>query len=64
MTKIVFGLKHSLTLARKTDDDGIFRAVAASAGKVSLDKISWFMPRVIPAGAEKFSISKTIEFKR
>ena len=55
-------LKHSLTLVRKTDD-AIFRGAAAGAGKVSLDKISWFMPHVIPADAEKFSIYKTIESK-
>ena len=41
--KFVYGLKHSLTLVRKTDDDAIFRGAAAGAGKVSLDKISWFM---------------------
>ena len=39
--KIVYGLKHNLTLVRKTDDDAIFRAAAAGAGNVSLDKISW-----------------------
>ena len=38
--KIVYGLKHSLTLVRKTDDDELFREAAAGAGKVSLDKIS------------------------
>ena len=61
--KIVYGLKHNLTLVRKTDDDAIFRGAAAGAGKVSQDKISWFMPHVIPAAAEKFSIYKTIESK-
>ena len=61
--KIVYGLKHNLTLVRKTDNDAIFRAAAADAGKVSLDKISWFMPHVIPADAEKYSIYKTIELK-
>ena len=61
--KIVYGLKHSLTLVRKTDDDEIFRGAAAGAGKVSLDKISWSMPHVIPADAEKLSINKTIESK-
>ena len=30
---IVYGLKHSLTLVRKTDDDAIFRGAAAGAGK-------------------------------
>ena len=58
--KIVYGLKHNLALVRKTDDDAIFRGAAAGAGKVSLDKISWFMRHVIPDDAEKFSIYKTI----
>ena len=59
----MYGLKHSLTLVRKTDDDAIFRGAAAGAEKVSLDKMSWFMPHVIPADAEKFFIYKTIESK-
>ena len=37
--KIVYGLKHNLTLVRKTDYGAIFRGAAAGAGKVSLDKI-------------------------
>ena len=57
----MYGLKHSLTIVRKTDDDAIFRGAAADAEKVSLDKISWFMHHVIPADAETFSIYKTIE---
>ena len=61
--KIVYGLKHNLTLVRKTDYDAIFRGAAAGVGKVSLDKISWFVPHVIPADAEKFSNYKTIESK-
>ena len=61
--KITCGLKHSLTLVRKTDGDAIFRGATAGSGKVSLDKISWFMPRVIPVDAEKFSNYKTIESK-
>ena len=56
--KIVYGLKHSLTIVTKTDGDAIFRAEATS-----LDNISWFMPHVIPADVEKFSIYKTIESK-
>ena len=59
----MYGLKHNLTLVRKTDDDTIFKAATAGAEKVSLDKISLFMPRVIPADAEKFSIYKHIESK-
>ena len=61
--KIVYCFKRSLTLVRKIDDDAIFRGATAGAGKVSLDEIVWFMPHVIPADAEKFSIYKTIESK-
>ena len=61
--KIVYGLKHSLTLVRKTDDDATFRGAAAGAGRVSLYTISRFMPHVVPADAEKFSICRTIESK-
>jgi len=32
--RIVYGLKHTLTLVRRSDDDAIFRADAADAGKV------------------------------
>ena len=60
---IVHGLKHSLTLGRKTDDDAIFREAKAGAGNVSRDKISWLMLHVIPGDAEKFSIYKTIDSK-
>ena len=61
--KIVYGLKHSLTLLRKTDDDAIFRGAAAGAGKVSLDKISCFIPHVIPAGAESFPFTRLLNRK-
>ena len=59
--KIVYGLKHSLALVRKVDDGAIFRGAVAGADKISLDKISWFKPRVFPADNEKFSIYKTIQ---
>ena len=36
--KIVYGLKHNLTLVRKTDDDAIFRLAAADAEKFSIYK--------------------------
>ena len=61
--KIVYGLKLNLTLVRKADYDAIFRGAAAGTGKVSLDKIAWFMPHVIPADDENFSICKNIESK-
>src|SRR6218665_2468527 len=69
--KIVYGLKHTLTLVRKSDDDAIYRtppagddaAAAAAVGKVNIKKISWFMPHVIPSDMEKMQLYKTIESK-
>ena len=61
--KIVYGLKHTLTLIRKSDNDAIFRAADVNAGKINIQKISWFMPHVLPADAEKFQLYKTIESK-
>jgi hypothetical protein len=61
--KIVYGFKHTLTLVRKSDDDAIFRAAAAGAGKINVDKISLFMPHVIPSDMERMQLYKTIESK-
>ena len=38
--KVVYGLKHALSLTRNYDNDAIFRANAAEAGKITLSKIS------------------------
>ena len=56
-------MKQTLTLARKSDNDAIYLAAAADAGKVTLDKVSWFMPHVLPADAKKLQLYKTIESK-
>ena len=48
---------------RKYNDDAIFRDNAAADGKMTLDKVSWFMPHVLPADAEKCQLYKTIESK-
>ena len=61
--KIVYGFKHTLTLVRQSDDDAIFRANAAGAGKVHIGRISWFMPHVDPADMAKMQLYKTIETK-
>ena len=61
--KIVYCLKPSVTIVRKTDDDAIFRGAAAGAGNVSLDKISWFMPHVIAVEAEKFPFTRLLNQK-
>ena len=61
--KIVCGFTQRLTLVRKADSDAIFKADGADAGKVNIQKISWFMPHVLPADGEKLKLYKTIESK-
>lgn len=61
--KVVYGFKHVLTMVRKGDNDAIFKADAAGAGKINLTKLSWFMPTVVPSDMEKLALYKTIESK-
>ena len=61
--KVVYGLKHTLTLTRNDDEDAVFRDNAADAGKITLSKISWFMPHVTPADKDKMELYKIIERK-
>ena len=68
--KIVYGLKHTLTLTRDNDNTAIFKAIVNDAGgndtlfgRVNLDKITWFMPHVTPADEDKMKLYKIIERK-
>ena len=61
--KVVYGLKHTLTLTRNDDEDAIFRANGVDAGKITLSKICWFMPHMTPADKDKMELYKIIERK-
>ena len=67
--KIVYGLKHNLTLTRNNNNDAIYKndndtaGVAMVDGRVILTKISWFMPHVMPADQYKMELYKIIERK-
>ena len=67
--KILYGLKHNLTLTRNNDNDAIYmnatdtNGAAMVEGRVILTKISWFMPHVIPADQYKMELYKIIEKK-
>ena len=61
--KVVYGFKHTLTLTRTRDHDAIFRANGVNAGKITLSKIAWFMPHVMPADKDKMELYKIIERK-
>ncbi|XP_065651183.1 uncharacterized protein LOC136079373 [Hydra vulgaris] len=61
--KIIYGVKHTITLVRQSDDNAIFRLAAAAAGKVNLNKISLFMPNLTPSDKETYELIKKIERK-
>ena len=67
--KVVYGLKHNLTLTRNDDNEAIHRGANNAAGnplvagKIVLSKISWFMPHVTPADKDKMELYKIIERK-
>jgi len=61
--KVLYGIKHQLTLVRDTNDNAIFRANGVDAGKITLDKVSWWMPHVTPSFEMKHKLYKIIESK-
>ena len=61
--KVVYGFKHTLSLTRTHDHDAIFRAGGVDPGKITLSKIAWFMPHVMPADKDKMELYKIIERK-
>ena len=61
--KVVYGFKHTLSLTRTHDHDAIYRANGVDAGKITLSKISWFIPHVMPADKDKMELYKIIERK-
>ena len=56
--KVVYGMRHKLTLVRKNDDDAIQRVALPGAGKVVLTKVAWVMPRVHPSDVKSLVCTK------
>ena len=51
------------TLTRDNDNNAIFRANGVDTGKIRLDKISWYMPHIMPSDKDKMELYKIIEKK-
>ena len=43
-SKVTYGMGDTLQIIRKDDNDALFRAAAAGAGKVILSKLAWSVP--------------------
>ena len=69
--KVVYGLKHTLTLTRDNNNTAIHKFFdndgggndRLGLGQVLLSDIIWFMPHVMPADEDKMKLYKIIERK-
>ena len=67
--KILYGMQQRLTLTRTGDDNAILKGQNAANnanladGTIKINKISWFMPHVIPSDAYRLQLDKIIEKK-
>ena len=67
--KILYGMQQRLTLTRTGYNNAILRGqnaannAALADGSIKINKISWFMPHVIPSDAYRLQLDKIIEKK-
>ena len=67
--KILYGMQQRLTLTRTGDNNAIIKGRNAANNAdlgdatIKLEKISWFMPHVIPSDAYRLQLDKIIEKK-
>ena len=67
--KILYGMQQRLTLTRTGYNNAILKGQNAAGnaalgdGTIKIDKISWFMPHVIPSDAYRLQLGKIIEKK-
>ena len=61
--KVIYGVKHTLTLTRSHDVDAFMRDDATARCEVRLNKVTWFVPHVIPSVSQKIILYKKIENK-
>lgn len=61
--KALYGMKHQLTLERTGDDNAIFRDGGVDAGKITLNKVSLWIPHITPSLEIKNDYAKLIEGK-
>ncbi len=63
--KVIYGVKHSLTLTRKTSDNtAIHRANGVPDGKISLNNITWRVPHIKAEALTLIKLRDIIESKQ
>ena len=59
-TNVTYGMRDTLKLIRKDNNDALFRNTVAVAGKVVLSKPAWVVPIVQPNDVLKVNVNKSI----
>ena len=59
-SKVTYGMRDTLQLIRKDDNDALFRTATAGVGKVVLSKLAWSVPVVQPNDVRKVNLYKSI----
>jgi len=59
--KVLYGIKHQLTLVRDTDNNAIYGDNGVDTGKITLDKVSWWVPYITPSFEMKNKLYQIIE---
>ena len=59
-TQVTYGMRDTLQLIRKDDNDALFRTAGAGAGKVVLSKLAWVVLIVQPNDVLKVNLYKSI----
>ena len=63
-SKVTYGMRDTLQLIRKDDNDALFRTAAAGAGKVVLSKLAWSVPIVQQNDIRKVNLYKSIAWNK
>ena len=58
--KVTYGMRETLQLIRKHDNDALFPTAGAGAGKMVLSKLAWVVPIVQPNDVLKVNMYKSI----
>lgn len=66
-TKVIYGVKQSLILSRQADSDAIYHEApqdgVPAEGKITITKLSWLIPHVLPSIDAKLMLEKVIKDK-
>ena len=57
-SNVTYGMQDTLQLIFKDNNDALFRAAAAGAGKVVLSKPAWSVPIVQPNDVHKVNLQE------